>query len=167
MYPYKTFTIVTDNGPYITKLILKAPKSVRAECIDKDTFSVYVERIDPKTGKGFLENHTWPGPKIFPSQGYRPVSAAYPCDENGGKVYQSGHIALEMPYQMGAPIGYSMAASLREGGYNALVECRYRVTQVKDIPGEVPINGWIFDESQGDICPQLRGWQNGCSHYEP
>ena len=23
MYPYKTFTIVTDNGPYITKLILK------------------------------------------------------------------------------------------------------------------------------------------------
>lgn len=167
MYPYKTFTIVTDNGPYITKLILKAPKSVRAECIDKDTFSVYVERIDPKTGKGFLENHTWPGPKIFPSQGNRPVSAAYPCDENGGKVYQSGHIALEMPYQMGAPIGYSMAASLREGGYNALVECRYRVTQVKDIPGEVPINGWIFDESQGDICPQLRGWQNGCSHYEP
>ena len=86
MYPYKTFTVVTDNGPYITNLILKAPETVRAECIDKDTFSVYVERIDPKTGKGFLENHTWPGPKIFPSQGYRPVSAAYPCDENGDAI---------------------------------------------------------------------------------
>ena len=50
MYPYKTFTEVTDNFPYITKLILSAPQSVRAECVDKDTFNVYVERCDPNPG---------------------------------------------------------------------------------------------------------------------
>lgn len=37
MYPYKTVTVVTDNGPYITKLILKAPEPVRAETVNKDT----------------------------------------------------------------------------------------------------------------------------------
>ena len=57
MYSYKTFTEVTDNFPYITKLILKAPQPVRAECVDKDTFSVYVERIDPTTGEVLLEQH--------------------------------------------------------------------------------------------------------------
>ena len=61
MYSYKTFTEVTDNFPYITKLILKAPQPVRAECVDKDTFSVYVERIDPTTGEVLLEQLEWPG----------------------------------------------------------------------------------------------------------
>lgn len=40
MYTYKTYTVATDNGPYITTLILNAPESVRAECIDKDTLCV-------------------------------------------------------------------------------------------------------------------------------
>ena len=165
MYPYKTFTVVTDNGPYITKLILKAPETVRAECIDKDTFSVYVERVDPHTGKVFLAARTWLGPKIYPSKGYREVTTAYPCDENGKKVYQSEHIAIEMPYGPLYPLGYAQAAL--QGSLNEFVRSEYRVTQVKDIPGEIPLNGWVFDQFDGDICPQLTGWKNDVSHYKP
>ncbi len=165
MYSYKTVTLVTDNGPYITKLILKCPETVRAETIDTNTFSVYVERIDPHTGKVFLAARTWLGPKIYPSKGYRDVTAVYPCDEKGNKVYQSGYIALEMPYGPLYPLGYAQAAL--QGSLNEFVRSEYRVTQVKDIPGEIPMNGWVFDEFTGDICEQLKGWKNDVSHYEP
>lgn len=119
MYTYKTVTVVTDNGPYITKLILKAPEAVRAETIGTNTFSVYVERIDPHNGKVFLAARTWLGPKIYPSKGYRDVTAAYPCDEKGNKVYQSEHIALEMPYGPLYPLGYAQAAL--QGNLNEFV----------------------------------------------
>lgn len=165
MYPYKTFTEVTDNGPYITKLILCAPQAVRAECVDKDTFSVYVERKNPHTGEVFLTAREWLGPKIYPSKGYRPVTAAYPCDEQGKKCYQSEYIALEMPYGPLYPLGYAQAAF--HDSLNEFVRSEYRITQVKDIPGEVPANGWVFDDPQGDVCPQLAGWQNDRSHYAP
>ena len=165
MLSYKTFTEVTDNGPYITKLILESPVSVRAEQVDRETFSVYVERVDPHTGKVFLAARVWLGPKIYPSKGYRPVSAAYPCDENGVKRYESDHIALEMPYGPLYPLGYAQAA-LR-GSLNEFVRSEYRVTQIKDIPAEIPVNGLVFDECAGDICPQLTGWKNDVSHYAP
>lgn len=167
MYSYKTFTEVTDNFPYITKLILKAPQPVRAECVDKDTFSVYVERIDPTTGEVLLEQLEWPGERIYPSKGYRPVSAAYPSDENGRRIYEGDHLTLEFPYEPTVGLGYTVGTGMLPGGYNAFVDCRYRVTQVKEIPGKIPASGWVFDECAGDICPQLIGWQDSVSHYAP
>ena len=128
MYPYKTFTEVTDNGPYITKLILCAPQAVRAECVDKDTFSVYVERKNPHTGEVFRPAREWLGPKSYPSKGYRPVTAAYPCDEQGKKRYQSEYIALEMPYGPLYPLGYAQAAF--HDSLNEFVRSEYRITQV-------------------------------------
>ena len=83
MLSYRTFTECTDNGPYIAKLILDMPQEVRAEQVGTDTFSVYVERIDNYTGEVFMTSRVWRGPKIYPSRGYRPVTAAYPCDEQG------------------------------------------------------------------------------------
>ena len=159
MYTYKTFTEVTDLGPYITKLILDAPVAVRAECVSPETFSVYVQRIDPYTGDVFMGSREWLGPKIYPSRGYRPVTAAYPCDEAGNKVYESDHIALEMPYGPIHPLGQAIA--MLRSNFNEYVRCDYRVTQVKEIPGQIPISGWVFDEAAGDICPQMKGWQNG------
>ena len=85
MYSYKTVTVVTDNGPYITKVILQAPQEIRAEAVDKDTFSAYVERKNPYTGEVFMAARTWLGPKIYPSKGYRVITAAYPCDGAGNK----------------------------------------------------------------------------------
>lgn len=167
MYPYKTFTEVTDNFPYITKLILKAPQAVRAECVGKDTFSVYVERRDPRTGEVLLEQREWPGERIYPSRGYRPVSAAYPSDENGGKVYEGEYITLELAFEPTSPLGYTVGAGLLPGGYNAFVRCDYRVTQVREIPGRIPASGWVFDECEGDLCPQTAGWKEDVSHCQP
>jgi predicted peptidase len=79
MYKYSTVTVVTDNGPYITKLILEAPVEMNSGMADKDSFNVYVERKNRKTGEIFMASKTWMGPKIYPSKGYRPVAAVYPC----------------------------------------------------------------------------------------
>ena len=76
MLSYRTFTECTDNGPYITKLILDMPQEVRAEQVDTGTFSVYVERIDNYTGEVFMTSRVWRGPKVDPSRGYRAVTAA-------------------------------------------------------------------------------------------
>lgn len=162
MYSYKTYTVITDNGPYIAKLILNAPEKLTAPQISPDTFSVYVERKNPETGEIFMASKEWLGPKIYPSKGYRTVSKAYPCDETGKQVFESGQIALEMPYGPGYPTGYSQAA-LRNH-LNEFLRCEYRVTQVKEISAPIPFSGWIFDESDGDICPQLQGWTNSRSH---
>ncbi|MBR2811629.1 MAG: prolyl oligopeptidase family serine peptidase [Solobacterium sp.] len=162
MYAYRTFTVVTDNGPYITKLILHAPTAVNAAQIQNDTFNVYVERKDPETKEVFMASRVWLGPKIYPSRGYREVTAAYPCDENGNKLFTSEYIALEMPYGPLYPIGYAQAAF--RSSMNEFIECDYRITQVKEITAEIPIAGWVFDKSEGDICPQLKGWANDKSH---
>ena len=104
----------------------------------------------------------WLGPKIYPSKGYREVTAAYPCDETGKKVYESDRIALEMPYGPTYPIGYAQAAY--RSSMNEFIRCEYRVTQVKEIASAIPFTGWVFDDFGGDICPQLKGWKNSRSH---
>ena len=162
MYKYSTFTVVTDNGPYITKLILEAPEEIKAESLSPDTFSVYVERKNPKTGELFMASKTWMGPRIYPSKGYRPVSAVYPVDEEGKKVASSSKLALEMPYGPVHTLGYAQASF---GFMNEFIRCDYRVTQIKEIPAEIPVTGLVFDEFAGDICPQLKGWKNDVSKY--
>ena len=164
MYKYSTVTVVTDNGPYITKLILEAPEEIRADVLSPDVFNVYVERKNPRTGELFMASKTWMGPRIYPSKGYRQVTAVYPCDDAGEKVYASKKIACEMLYGPVYPLGYAQASF---GMMNEFVRSDYRVTQVKEIPAEIPITGMVFDEFAGDICEQLKGWKNDVSHYEP
>ena len=43
MLRYKTYTEMTDFGPYITKLILELPERVRAGELTDTTFHVYAE----------------------------------------------------------------------------------------------------------------------------
>lgn len=165
MYKYKTITEITDNGPYITKVILFSPEEILANIVDKDTFSVYVERKNPYTGELFMASRTWLGPKIYPSKGYRIVLDAYPCDEYGNKVHSSKMIALEMAYGPVYPLGYAQAAY--RSNHNEFIKCEYRITQIKDMLSEIPINGLVFDDFDGDICFQLKGWRNDISHYDP
>ncbi len=160
MYTYQTVTVVTDNGPYITKLLLNAPEEIRAEALSTDTFCVYVERKHPVTGALFMASKTWMGPKIYPSKGYRDVRAVYPCDENGKAVQVSKTIAIEMPYGPSYPLGYAQASF---GMMNEFVKSDYRVMQIKTIPAEIPVTGMVFDEFAGDRCDQLKGWANSKS----
>lgn len=164
MYKYSTVTVVTDNGPYITKLILEAPEEIKAGTVCKDTFNVYVERKSMKTGEIFMASKTWMGPKIYPSKGYREISAVYPCDAKGNPTSSSKTIAIEMLYGPIYPLGYAQASF---GMMNEFVKSDYRVTQIKDIPGEPAISGLVFDEFTSDICEQLKGWKNDKSTYGP
>ena len=67
MARYRTFTTVTDNGPYVTKLILELPQAVRTQDVDEGTFSVYVERIDPRRARSRSPRSTgwtpWASPR--------------------------------------------------------------------------------------------------------
>jgi len=164
MYKYSTVTVVTDNGPYITKLILETPVEMTSGMADKDSFNVYVERKNPKTGEICMGSKTWMGPRIYPSKGYRVVTSVYPCDELGKRVDSSKYLALEMPCGPAYPLGYALASF---GRMNEFVRSDYRITQVKEIAGEPPLSGWVFDEFAGDICEQLKGWKNDKSTYAP
>lgn len=164
MYKYSTVTVVTDNGPYITKLILEAPEEVKSDTISKDTFSVYVERKNRETGEIAMGSKTWMDPRIYPSKGYREVTDAYPCDAKGNPVDVSKTIAIEMPYGPLYPLGYALASF---GRATEFVKSDYRVTQVKEIPGEPPISGLVFDIFIKDICEQLEGWNNAKSTTGP
>jgi predicted peptidase len=164
MYKYSTVTVVTDNGPYITKVILEAPEEIKAGSVGKDTFNAYVERKNRKTGEIFMASKTWMGPKIYPSKGYRVVTDVYPCDEKGNRTSASKTVAIEMAYGPIHPLGYAQASF---GMMNEFVSCDYRITQVREIPGEPPVSGWVFDEFAGDICGQLKGWKNDKSTYAP
>jgi len=164
MYSYKTVTQVTDLGPYITKLILELPETVTAGLLQNDMFNVYVERKKSDTGEIIMTSRTWMGPRIYPSKGYREVTAVYPCDENGNRADQSKYVAIEMPYGPQYPLGQAIGYA---GSFNEYFKCDYRVTQIREIPGVPPITGMVFDECAGDICEQLKGWSNDRSSYEP
>lgn len=164
MYTYQTFTVITDNGPYITKLLLNAPVELRAEALRPEAFCVYVERRHPETGELFMASKTWRGEKSYPSKGYREVTAVYPCNEQGEPVMKSKTIALEMPYGPCYPLGYSQAWF---GWMNIFVRSDYRIMQVREISAEIAVSGMVFDEYAGDICPQCKHWENGRSAYAP
>ena len=51
MKNYKTFTTMTDYGPFITKLILQLPCEVTKNDLSIDSFNVYAECRDLYTGK--------------------------------------------------------------------------------------------------------------------
>ena len=51
MAGYKSFTTVGDSGPYVSKLILELPASVRANDVTDRSFNVFVERRDIVTGE--------------------------------------------------------------------------------------------------------------------
>ena len=45
---YYTITRITDYGPYVTKIILPVPQTVKEGQVKPEQFSVYVERMDEK-----------------------------------------------------------------------------------------------------------------------
>lgn len=152
---YKTFTTCGDMGPWVSKLILELPATARANDVDKDSFSVYVERMDlEKGGIAMAAEHR--GGPVLPSRGYVPVLAAYVCDEKGNAAEAGAHVALELPECRGTK---RIDGDVMRGYIRGL---EYRITQLKaipaEVPGEAPVVGLVFDECAGDICPALDGW---------
>ena len=149
---------MTDNGPFIVKLILELPVSVTGNDVNPDVFNVYTVRKE-KNGEVLMRAERG-AKKAFPSVGYRDVIKAYPCDEKGKKAYRSTYVALEMNEER---LGKRIEGNVLASRY---LLNEYRITQIKPIPGEeVDVTGLVFDTCIEDICPELIGWENGKSSH--
>lgn len=159
---YFTFTALTDAGPFLTKLILCLPESVCQGAVTPDTFSVFVRRRNRYTGEIIQLSTTAFSAEALQetanglSQGWRPVTTAYPCDETGEPVFFSDKVVLEMPY--GPLLPLSNLSARRTAMQNDFVQMDIRITQIAPIPGAPSAKGLVFDECIGDICPALSHW---------
>ena len=165
---YHQVVRVTDFGPYVTKLILGMPREVGAEEISADQFSVYVTVRDGagdivKVPKSFIERD-----KMEPSQGYRPVSATYPCDPDGEEAEgKSRFVALLMPYGPIWKCSSALAADFSHpAGHEIFTVCDYRITQTAPIgEGEERLTGLVFDRCGGVLCPQRERFHQGVTSH--
>ena len=159
---YYTKTVITDYGPYVTKLILPVPGSVKEA--DPSAFSVWVERTDEK-GELLMLPKSWMAlDDKEPSQGYVPVEKAYPSTQAGEPAEEGGYIALELAY---GPLCQLSSRISAPKGLNVYVNTRYTVTQTKALEGsEGPVAGMVYDYPMGDFYPQKEGWVNASSHDE-
>ncbi len=161
---------VTDNGPYVTKLILSMPREVSAEEVNADTFSVYAVIREPsgdivKLPKSFLERD-----KLVPSQGYRTVECVYPCDEKGCAVKEpSRFVAVDMKYGPIWKCSSAIASSHKNmNGHGYYMICDYTVTQTKTIgEGDASLNGLVFDHCAGVSNPKRDLFTDTVSDYAP
>ncbi|HIZ45778.1 MAG TPA: prolyl oligopeptidase family serine peptidase [Candidatus Olsenella pullistercoris] len=152
MATYRTVTTLGDFGPWVSKLLLDLPCEVRADEVSPATFNVFCTRRETKDGSVLMRSEKGAA-RETPSQGYAPVLRAYPCDEGGSEVPTSSRVALEM--------GEIRVNKRIEGGVtrSRFVRNDYRVTQVADVcRDDGPVNGLVFDECAGDVCPALDGW---------
>lgn len=152
---YATVTTLGDFGPWISKVVLDLPCTVRANDIDARTFHIYVERHE-RTGEILMRKERG-ADHAAPSVGYVDVLAAYPCDECGRKLAFGTHVALEIAEQrLTKKIEGSVMGS-------RLLDDQLRITQLAALPGndgDDPTCGLVFDTCRGDICPALKGWSN-------
>ena len=162
---YKTVIEMTDFGPYVGKIILPVGETVSAGSVEKDTFSVYVERRHKVTGALIMDRKGWGSEETFPSKGYCDVVGAYVSDEKGYEQEESGeYITLAMKT---APF-YSLTSEAAVIGFhNIFVYHEFVVTQMKDIvSGENKLTGLVYDRLLDRSVDYLKGWINSQSTYE-
>ena len=164
MMQYHRVTQITDNGPYVTKLILPLPCEAGAGDITPDTFSVYAECRAEDSGEVRIKKDIISEDQL-PMKGYPPIVAAYPCDEKGNRRTRGAFAAIEL--------GESELNNriFPEILINTYVENFYRITQIKPLPGaadapEIRVTGLVYDTLGEEFCPDLDGWQRGESTDE-
>ena len=159
MQSYKMVTELTDFGPYVTKLILDLPVEVNARDVDAAAFHVYAECLE-ENGDIVVRKDKRTGAKAL-MKGYPKVLGAYACNETGGPALRGRYAVLELAEEY---LNKRIAGDLMSSHW---LTNRYRVTQIQDIwslDGQ-PVNGMVFDQCDGDLCPQLAGWTDGVSSY--
>ena len=152
---YATVTELGDFGPWISKVVLDLPCTVRTNDVDAHTFNIYMERHE-RSGEVLMRREHG-ADHAAPSVGYVTVEAAYPCDEDGRRIATGTHVALEIAEQR--------LTKKIEGGVmgSRMLDDRLRVTQLTALPGNDGDDltaGLVFDTCRGDICPALKGWHN-------
>jgi len=158
-----TVTEVTDYGPYIRKIILPLPESIKSEALSEDTFNVYVERRSKKTGEVIQIRRDWNSQELFPSKGYCRVIKAYPSDGEGNKTETGSHTTLELEIEAIFRLNSEIAFL---GEHNVKVFCDFRISQVKELQtAKDSISGLVYDRFGGDTMEQAEGWVNSKSSF--
>ena len=154
---YSTIITAGDFGPWTSKLVLELPSEVDASDVSPSTFNVFCARCDTSTGE-VLKCFDPATGRMASSQGYVPVRAAYPSSETGVPAIRSSLVTLELPeIDLVNPIRGDDA-----GGHSLLLDLRFRITQLQEIPGaEEPLSGLVFETCTGRSCPEAAGWQAG------
>ncbi len=158
---------VTDNGPYVTKFILPVGRTLKAGCVDKDTFTVYVEKYDME-GNPVMVNKRRPkfmGEQVEQAarKGYIEIRDAYVSDLQGEKAEEGNYITLTTVY---GPL-YSLTAEVEYRRFNEYVATFHTIAQKKEIlDGEDVIVGLVFDKKIENRQPDLYGWIDSVSSYE-
>lgn len=137
---YNVIHEIMDWGPATTKVIMELGVVIDACPIDKDTFTVYVRRVDRRADVSLLES------------GYRDVIKAYISDALGNRVDQGGYVTLELAYgpedKLSSPMNYL--------GTNAWITCDYTVKQGKDIvSNQVTVSDFMATTLGETYVPQI------------
>lgn len=159
MKNYKTFTTMTDYGPFITKLILQLPCEVTKNDLSIDSFNVYAECRDLYTGKILMKKDKKTGIKRL-LKGYPVISNVYPCCSYGNEQHKSNYVALQLKEE------YLNKRIIGDVFASEWLTNYYRITQLKNFSDDNSTNGLVFDNCIEDICPQLTGWSEDISKHE-
>ena len=145
---YTTIITAGDYGPWVSKLVLELPCEVGMNDVGPQAFNVFCARRETSDGSLIMS------PDGTASQGYLPVTAAYPCEPNGVPMARGTHVALELPE---APLTKTIEGSAL--GHARAVENRFRITQLEDIPGaNGAVTGLVFETCSDSSCPDVAGW---------
>lgn len=150
MEKYKIFTTITENGPYVSKVILQMPFEVAQSEIGLDSFNVYTERREVDTDE-VVRASMFGGPEIV-FKGYQTPTAVYPCDAAGKQAKKGSYVALELGEDA---LGKRCQGTILTTRF---VKNAYRVTLLHAIDGDPEKAGLVFDECTEELCPQLTGW---------
>ncbi len=161
---YYTRIRVTDYGPYVVRVILPVPGTVRAEALSPEQFSVYVSRMDEK-GEPLLLPKSWMAvDDKEPSQGYIPVLRATPGTQDGQELPEGEYIVLHMAYGPQAQLSSCISAP---AGLNVYVKMRYRITLTAPVETSAgTLAGRVYDYPLGSFAPDSDGFRNATSSYE-
>lgn len=165
MNTYYQHIEITDFGPYITKLILCMPETIKEGAVNKDTFSVYTE-IHSMDGKQIeLPENFIVRDKFVPARGYRKVVDAYPSDAEGERKKEGAFVTLEMDYGPLAPCSSALAADFRDvNGHEHYVDSVNTITQIEEIQGEKSVlSGLVFSHCAKVKNPAIEKWLQGVS----
>lgn len=164
---YITEVHVTDMGPYVTKFILPVGETLKCGCVDKDTFTVYVEKYD-MAGNPVMVNKYRPktfGEKVpqVHRKGYIDIRNAYVSDLCGNPAEEGQYITLETVY---GPV-YPMTAEVESVRFNQYVATFHTITQVKPIAcNDESLTGLIYDKKIENRQPDLYGWIDSISTHK-
>lgn len=153
MYGYKTFTEITDMGPFVTKILLQVPEGMELAEITPDTLEIYVERKSARDGKIiFTRNLFNPQLPGKPSKGFQKAENVYSGNENGERSANGKWIIAELAPD---PLGKRTEGTMLASEY---VVSDYKITLSFLNSSQEPMT-YVFDTVLGDICPQKKGWE--------